>query len=223
MTGPGSFTDDGCPVEVYRLLPSRGEPEFIHGRIPPACSILDLGAGTGRIADPLVAMGHRVIAVDNSPAMLAHVQRAETALADIVAFRDRRTFTAVILASSLINNPDPGLRHGFLATVAHHLDHDGTAFIQWFTPDWFDQLTAGATRRGTIGPLASVLQVASVDDGVLEATVSYELGTQAWSQTFQSRRLTVARVEAELAAAGLRLVGAEHHADMDWLFAAPAS
>ena len=222
MTGSGSFTDDGCPVEVYRLLPSRGEPEFIHGRIPPACSILDLGAGAGRIADPLVAMGHQVIAVDNSPAMLAHVQRAETALADIVAFRDRRTFPAVILASSLINSADPGLRRGFLATVAHHLDPDGTAFIQWFAPDWFDQLQAGTSRRGTIGPLASVLQVASVDDGLLDATVSYELGVQSWSQTFRSRRLTLADVEAELAAAGLRLLGDERHADGDWLIAAPA-
>jgi len=56
-------TEDGSPVEVYRRLPAMGEPELAHALFPGG-RVLDLGAGTGRIADPLVALGHDVLAVD---------------------------------------------------------------------------------------------------------------------------------------------------------------
>jgi ubiquinone/menaquinone biosynthesis C-methylase UbiE len=39
-----------------------------------ACTILELGAGTGRIAAPLAKDGHAVIAVDRSPDMLARLR-----------------------------------------------------------------------------------------------------------------------------------------------------
>ena len=42
---------DGSPVAFYRRLPATGEPELIHGVIAPGASPLDLGCGTGRIAD----------------------------------------------------------------------------------------------------------------------------------------------------------------------------
>ncbi len=40
-------------------------------------SILELGCGAGRVTHPLVALGHPVVAVDESPEMLAHVRGAE--------------------------------------------------------------------------------------------------------------------------------------------------
>jgi len=62
---PGAITDDGCAVDVYAPAPYRGRPERIHTPTPPGCSTLDLGAGTGRIADPLARLGHHVVAVGN--------------------------------------------------------------------------------------------------------------------------------------------------------------
>lgn len=56
---------DGSPVAFYRRLPATGKPELIHAAIGPGTSVLDLGCGPGRIAGPLVALGHAVTGVDD--------------------------------------------------------------------------------------------------------------------------------------------------------------
>ncbi|MEQ0559408.1 class I SAM-dependent methyltransferase [Amycolatopsis sp. NEAU-NG30] len=73
MTADGSL--------VYLLLPNGGL-EIVHAAIPRGASILELGSGAGRVTHPLLALGHEVVAVDDSPSMLAHV-RAETVCARI--------------------------------------------------------------------------------------------------------------------------------------------
>jgi len=40
-------TADGCPVEVYTLLPEAGEAAIVHEVASPGAEVLDLGAGTG--------------------------------------------------------------------------------------------------------------------------------------------------------------------------------
>lgn len=78
-SGPGAITPDGCAVDLYALLPPGREPEIIHIAAGSAvASILELGSGTGRVTDALVKIGHPVVAVDESPEMLAHVRSAET-------------------------------------------------------------------------------------------------------------------------------------------------
>ena len=74
---------DGSPVEVYLRLPPRGEAEIIHAAIPAAAEVLELGCGVGRITHELIRLGHPVVAVDESPEMLAHVLGAETVRARI--------------------------------------------------------------------------------------------------------------------------------------------
>ena len=68
-------TRDGSPVDLYRLLPALGEPEQVHDAIAPGAEVLELGCGVGRITHPLVALGHRVVAVDESKEMLANVHQ----------------------------------------------------------------------------------------------------------------------------------------------------
>jgi 2-polyprenyl-3-methyl-5-hydroxy-6-metoxy-1,4-benzoquinol methylase len=75
--GNATSTDDGCPVEIYAALPPGGEAGVIHAAIPPAARVLELGCGTGRIAEPLAALGHRVTGVDSSAAMPAHLRHRE--------------------------------------------------------------------------------------------------------------------------------------------------
>jgi SAM-dependent methyltransferase len=66
-------TRDGSLVEVYRRLPAIGEAELIQRAIPAGATVLDLGCGTGRITRGLVAVGHPVTGVDDSPAMIAEL------------------------------------------------------------------------------------------------------------------------------------------------------
>ena len=75
-TGPGPITPDGSAVELYALLPPMGEPEVVHAAIPAGASILELGAGAGRMTHRLVELGHPVVAVDESPEMLARIREA---------------------------------------------------------------------------------------------------------------------------------------------------
>ena len=67
-TGPGVITPDGCAVDFYARMTAMGEPEIVHDAIPAGASILELGCGAGRVTHPLVALGHPVTAVDESPA-----------------------------------------------------------------------------------------------------------------------------------------------------------
>src|SRR4029079_15696758 len=69
---------DGSPVTVSLRLPSRGEGELVAAALPPPASLLELGCGTGRVTQQLVARGYSVVAVDESQEMLAHVRGAET-------------------------------------------------------------------------------------------------------------------------------------------------
>ena len=79
------ITPDGCAVDFYARITARGEPGIVHDAVRPGASILELGCGTGRITHPLVALGHPVVAVDESPEMLAHVRDADTELAAVLA------------------------------------------------------------------------------------------------------------------------------------------
>lgn len=98
-TGPGAITPDGCAVEFYALLPTMGEPPIVHAAVPEGASILELGCGTGRILRPLAELGHPVLGVDESPAMLAHVADLPTTRSRIEMLRLYRTFDAVVLVS----------------------------------------------------------------------------------------------------------------------------
>src|SRR6266542_1519539 len=66
--GPGAITPDGCSVELYSALPPAQEPRIVHDAIPHGASILELGAGAGRVTHALLALGHPVVAVGASPA-----------------------------------------------------------------------------------------------------------------------------------------------------------
>ena len=87
--------------------------------------ILDLGCGTGRIANPLAADGHAVVAVDNSEAMLARVVGAETVLGDVRSLDLGRQLDAVLALSNLINHPERSHRLDLLRVCHETLGHDG--------------------------------------------------------------------------------------------------
>jgi 2-polyprenyl-3-methyl-5-hydroxy-6-metoxy-1,4-benzoquinol methylase len=72
-----TIAPDGSPVRLYRRLAPRTEDAaLIHGILPAGASVLDLGCGTGRLAEPLAELGHPVTGVDNEPEMLAELAAA---------------------------------------------------------------------------------------------------------------------------------------------------
>ena len=219
-TGPGVITPDGCSVELYRLLPPMGEPEIVHAAIPAHAAVLELGAGAGRVTHPLVALGHPVVAVDESAEMLACIRGAETVQAKIQKLRLGRPFAAVLLASFLVNVADPALRRRFLETCRAHVREPGCVLIQRHPPAWFDEAVEG--ERSSDGITFRLRDLSRPAPGLLAATAEYQVGERVWTQTFTAERLDDQALEAALAAAQLT-VDAYLTGDGSWVRAVPVS
>ncbi len=219
--GPGTITADGCAVDLYASLPPGDRVELIHARIPEKATVLDLGCGTGALAEPLSALGHPVTGVDNSPEMLAHLHQAEGVLADIASLDLARRFDVVILASNLVNQPDPSAHSQLLRVVAAHVESGGQLLVEWLPPSWFGRWDVGRSHPGSIGEVATDLTVHAYDGELLSATITYALCERRWSQHFTVRRLDLYTLESGLHDAGLRLH--EQFGPTDtWLEATPA-
>jgi SAM-dependent methyltransferase len=93
-------TEDGSPVDVYRLLPETGEADLVASVVPQGSSILELGSGAGRVTNELTARGYAVTAVDDSAEMLASVRGAETVCAKIESLQLGCRVDCVLLAST---------------------------------------------------------------------------------------------------------------------------
>ena len=131
----GELRDD---IEMYQQFARRGDG-----------NVLELGAGTGRIAVPLAEAGQRVVAVDGSEAMLAAGEQrmrdagVEMVTADIRRVRLARRFGLVLLPFStfhhMLTRED---QIDALASVAEHLIPEGVAIIDLRRPqpDDFDDL-----------------------------------------------------------------------------------
>jgi ubiquinone/menaquinone biosynthesis C-methylase UbiE len=92
---PASLTHRPSPrvferlAEAYRLRPGYPEelPRRLLALVPPGPRVVDLGAGTGHLAEPLARAGARVTAVEPAQAML-----------DVCAERTRGLEVALVLA-----------------------------------------------------------------------------------------------------------------------------
>jgi SAM-dependent methyltransferase len=219
-TGPGVITPDGCAVDFYALMPPMGEPGIVHAAIPAGASILELGAGAGRVTHPLLALGHPVVAVDESPEMLARIRGAETVPARIQDLALGRRFDAVLLASFLVNVADHRLRRRFLEACREHVDDGGCVLIQRHPPQWFDEAAEGERTSG--GITFRLRDLRRPGPGLLTATVEYQVGDQVWTQSFTAERLDDEALAAALAEAGLA-VDAYLTGDGSWVRAVPAS
>lgn len=189
-------------MDFYALMPAFGEPEIVHEAAGAGASILELGSGAGRVTHPLIALGHQVVAVDESPEMLAHVRGAETVCARIEGLDLGRRFGAVLLASHLINADDE-TRSTFLDVCRRHVADDGCVIVQQHSPDWFADARDGETTRD--GVTYRMRDVSRPAANLVSATVEYVVGDRCWTQTFTTERLDEPALTAALGAAGLRL------------------
>jgi SAM-dependent methyltransferase len=219
-TGPGAITADGCAVEYYATLTPNGEPERIHSAIPAGASILELGAGAGRITNRLAELGHEVVAVDQSPDMLAHIGGVETVCSPIEALDLERQFDLVLLMSFVIETADDAQRAAFLATCRRHVAPGGSVILQRHPPEWYDTLKP-IERRLDDGRTFRLGGLSHPEPDLLAATTEYTIGDQRWTHFFVSKRLDDQQLAAELVGAGLAF--AEFiDGDREWVRAIPA-
>ncbi len=133
------LADDPGDLDLYLALAGRtGGP------------ILELGAGTGRLAVPLAAAGHRVTAVDIDPAMLDRARRRaqdegpavagrlELVEADLLALDpsgEPAHRLAFIGLNSLFLLADRAAQLGAFRAMARHLAPGGLAVADVWLPD----------------------------------------------------------------------------------------
>jgi len=200
-------------------MSARRKPEIVHEAAgDPAASILELGSGAGRVTAPLVELGHRVVAVDESPEMLGHIKSARTVCARIQDLTLAERFDVVLLASHLINVPGEPERQELLGACVRHVAPDGCVIIEQHAPDWF--ATAAESESETDGIVFRLRDVSRPAPDLLAATVEYQAGDRVWTQTFTTRMLTEGQLTASLATAGLafdRYLTEDH----TWLRAIP--
>ncbi|MFC4588715.1 class I SAM-dependent methyltransferase [Sphaerisporangium corydalis] len=218
-TGPGTIAPDGSAVDLYATLTARGEPERVHAAVPEGASILELGAGAGRVTHGLLALGHEVTAVDESPEMLAHIRGATTVRSPIQSLALGRRFDVVLLMSYVIETPDDELRRAFLRTCREHAADDGCVILQRQPPEWYD--TAEPFERVTDdGRAIGMTEVSRPGPGLLSATMVYGSGDRRWTHSFLTRRLDDDHLESELRAEGLTMAGFLD-GDRGWVKAVP--
>lgn len=203
-SGPGAITPDGCAVDYYAMLTPNGEPERIDAAIPERATILELGAGTGRITHGLRTLGHPVVAVDESAEMLAHIKGAETVCSSIQSLALDRTFDLVLLMSHVIETADDQLRAAFLRTCRRHVADDGCVILQRQPPEWYDTVEPSVHAVGD-GWTVRMRDIERPEPGYLAATMEYTVGDRRWTHFFLSRRLDDDVLEQALNDAGLTM------------------
>ncbi|MFG1622154.1 class I SAM-dependent methyltransferase [Kribbella sp. NPDC049227] len=200
-TGPGPHTPDGSAIELYEVTPAHGEDQLINAAIEPGSSILELGCGTGRITRPLLALGHQVVAVDESPDMVARVTETETICSTIGDLRLDRHFDVVLMMSYLINVADDEERLRLLRTCAHHVRPGGAVLLQQQIPG----MLRGPTVMVNDHRRLVVSDVEELPGGRQAATLTHTIGDRAWSQRILTQNLSDDQLSAQLTEAGLTL------------------
>jgi SAM-dependent methyltransferase len=130
-------------AHLYDLFDRKENVEFFHHYAAKAGEILDVGAGTGRIAIPLARRGVSVCCVEPSPAMRGQFEanlREEPHLRERVtlieggarSFDLGRTFPAAFLSGSFDHLLDDEERLSALRNIGRHLSGGGVLVFDVF-------------------------------------------------------------------------------------------
>jgi SAM-dependent methyltransferase len=193
------YAPDGSPIALYATLPATGEPELVHRVVPAGCEILELGAGAGRITRALVELGHPVVAVDQSQAMLDRIDTAETVLADVEKLSLGRRFPVVLLASNFVNDPDRSRVRAYLDSCARHVLPNGQVLVQGYPRDW-----RPSNEWRDVGGVRLRLRSFDLDGPQLRGEMEYVVAGQTLFHQFEALLSSEAQIDADLEAAGLR-------------------
>ncbi len=189
-------------------------------------SVLELGAGTGRVAIPLAGAGARVVALESSPAMLAAGRAAMEAAgvtvveADFRRFGLEQRFDLVICAFSTFRHLlTPEDQRACLMAVRRHLTPGGRLVLdlQIATPD---EMAPGAQplvlewvrRDARTGSVVTKLAAMEADPQSSRLLITYIYDARRSDGTvertlaqFPLRQVTPGELRARLREAGLKV------------------
>jgi SAM-dependent methyltransferase len=217
------LVDDPGDVELYLALADRAR-----GRV------LELAVGTGRVAVPLAAAGHRVTGVDNDPHMLDRARaRGAAAIAgsggslelveaDIVglALPGGGAFSFGYLAlNSLMALGTRAAQQAAIQALADHLEPGGIAAVDVWLPDAEDLarydgrlILEWARTEPTSGAVVTKTGSAQYDaaTGTVALTSVFEEGAQGvppsrWVRHDRLRLVSAEELTGFAEAAGLRV------------------
>lgn len=201
-TGPGPQTPDGCSVELYRRLPYMGELDDIEAELAAHDAVLELGCGTGRLCARMLALGLRVTGVDESAEMLAQLPAGVEAVCSTIEALDLgRRWPAVLLASHLVNHPEPAVREAFVAAARRHLAPGGRFFVKRHDPAWLQMVQTGFV--GAANGVAYHAERVERHGAEVTMRLRYEMDSTNWSQSFTTTALSEDDVEHLLEVRGL--------------------
>jgi SAM-dependent methyltransferase len=171
----GAYVED---LPLWRALAEeRGDP------------ILEIGAGTGRVALDLARQGHRVTALDNDPTLVAELERRARSLPVDPVLADARDFSlparfALLLVPMQTVQLLGGRagRRPFFARVRDHIAAGGLAGIAVTdTLDLYDEAELA------VGPLPDICEV----DGVVYSSQPTAVRADADGFVLERRREAV--------------------------------
>lgn len=152
MTDPNAYYAGGLAVRTYDLFvesgPFEGDVEFYRGCARRfGSNVLELGAGTARVAIPLAEDGCAVTALDLSQAMLdlakermarlpaATAARIQLVQGDMADFDLGRRFDWVLIACRAFQHLiEPAMQRAALCAAHRHLRPGGHLVIELFDP-----------------------------------------------------------------------------------------
>jgi SAM-dependent methyltransferase len=210
--------------------------ELAKQRLGDGGELLELGAGSGRVTIPLARDGHRVVALDQSPAMLAKLrervellpaaarERVEVVKGELCTFDlGRRRFPLVIAAFNVLEHLYTRVEmHACLTRVRAHLAPGGVFAFDVQMPDlaWLlrdpdkrwaktrmtDPTTGRKVFYSTNHDYDAVNQIALIR--IYYDPVEAEPGGRPGGRVVKltQRKFFPAELEALIAHAGLRLV-----------------
>jgi SAM-dependent methyltransferase len=198
MNRPASDRGYEKVAHLYDLFDEKDNIAFFSHYASPAREILDIGAGTGRLAIPIAEQGVAVTCVEPSPAMrrefqkkltqYPHLQDRITLLADDArSFDLGRPFPAAFLSGSFDHFLDDDERRTSLINIGRHLMPHGVLVFDIFLGLMKDSplTSAGIVQNGEIEHRRFVAN-RCVSGGMLETRLVFE--------TYHHGRLT-GRVE----------------------------
>lgn len=188
-SGRGPVKEQGgyeSSAHLYDLFDHKENLDFFYERAAAAGEVIDVGAGTGRIAIPLARRGVEVYCVEPSPAMRRVLEKKldrepqlrpkiTLAASDAASFDPGRRFPAAFFSGSFDHLLDDAERLAALRNVYRHLSADGWLVFDVFLGSMDDRsLSPAGVAQTPEGEVRRLVGGRMLPDGKRETILVFE-------------------------------------------------